>query len=152
MEVILTFEEFCGEEGEFSTDQGTAFASIFIQVRCFGAETSLRGSCWPTHTSHTPRYITVCVQYCTSPGTLHIAPYVERQRADLSRLPLQVLKQLYDTDILTEDALLAWADEKADAAAEDRRFLTLVRMPQCPQCMRESEALAPTWFVVAQHG
>jgi eIF4-gamma/eIF5/eIF2-epsilon len=46
---------------------------------------------------------------------------------NLSQLPLQVLKQLYDTDILTEDALLAWADEKADAAAEDRRFLTLVR-------------------------
>ena len=34
MEVILTFEEFCGEEGEFSTDQGAAFAGIFIQVGC----------------------------------------------------------------------------------------------------------------------
>ncbi len=40
---------------------------------------------------------------------------------------LQVLKQLYDDDILAEEALLAWADEKAEASAEDRVFLDKVR-------------------------
>ncbi len=39
---------------------------------------------------------------------------------------VQVLKQLYDTDILTEDALLAWADEKANASVEERTFLKMV--------------------------
>ena len=44
------------------------------------------------------------------------------------RANYQVLKQLYDNDILAEDALLAWADEKAEASAEDRVFLQKVRM------------------------
>lgn len=47
---------------------------------------------------------------------------------------MQVLKQLYDTDILTEDALLTWADEKADATAEERRFLTMVWYSDCLRC------------------
>mmetsp|Transcript_1893 Transcript_1893/g.5530 ORF Transcript_1893/g.5530 Transcript_1893/m.5530 type:complete len:764 (+) Transcript_1893:77-2368(+) len=65
VEMILTFEEFCGEDGEFAGDNGKSFASIFAQV----------------------------------------------------------LKQLYDHDVLVEDALLAWADEKAEASAEDKVFL-----------------------------
>ena len=65
--------------------------------------------------------------------------------------PLQVLKQLYDTDILTEDALLAWADEKADAAAEDRRFLTLVRTLEWPLDTQTPEAPDAHFIFVVQH-
>ncbi len=32
VEIILTFEEFCGEEGEFAGDQGSSFATIFPQA------------------------------------------------------------------------------------------------------------------------
>ena len=52
VEVILTFEEFCGEEGEFSTDQGTAFASIFIQVG--GCADLLCDACWTTRLASLP--------------------------------------------------------------------------------------------------
>lgn len=31
--MILTFEEFCGEDGEFAGDNGKSFASIFAQVQ-----------------------------------------------------------------------------------------------------------------------
>lgn len=34
---------------------------------------------------------------------------------------------LYDADILSEEAVLAWADEKAHADAEERVFLAKVR-------------------------
>ena len=84
-------------------------------------EFSHRNSCWTTHLSLNRSLHAVAREPC------HAARCSEHYRADLPPSPLQVLKQLYDTDILTEDALLAWADEKADAAAEDRRFLTLVR-------------------------
>ncbi len=30
--MILTFEEYCSEDGEFASDHGKPFASIFTQV------------------------------------------------------------------------------------------------------------------------
>ena len=33
VELVLTFEEFCAEEGEFAGEGGAAFAAIFPQVR-----------------------------------------------------------------------------------------------------------------------
>lgn len=30
--MILTFEEFCGEDGEFASDHGKPFAGLFAQV------------------------------------------------------------------------------------------------------------------------
>ena len=38
----------------------------------------------------------------------------------------QVLKELYDQDVLGEEAMLAWADEKAGAGAEDTVYLRKV--------------------------
>ena len=35
----------------------------------------------------------------------------------------QVLKELYDREVLSEEALLKWADEKAEATEEERAFL-----------------------------
>jgi hypothetical protein len=35
----------------------------------------------------------------------------------------QVLQLLYDAEVVSEDAFLKWADEKAHAEAEDRVFL-----------------------------
>lgn len=33
VEIVLTFEEFCAEEGEFAGEGGSAFAAIFPLVR-----------------------------------------------------------------------------------------------------------------------
>ena len=41
---------------------------------------------------------------------------------------MQMLKEMYDEDILVEDALLAWGDEKENASAEERVFLQKVRI------------------------
>ena len=35
----------------------------------------------------------------------------------------ELLHLLYEADVVDEDALLAWADEKAEADASERRFL-----------------------------
>ena len=34
-----------------------------------------------------------------------------------------MLKELYDREVLSEEALLKWADEKAEATEEERTFL-----------------------------
>ena len=34
---------------------------------------------------------------------------------------------LYDTEVVSEDAFLTWADEKKDASIEDKKFLEQVR-------------------------
>lgn len=131
VEVILTFEEFCGEEGEFTTDHGASFASIFTQAS------------WGSLMCCTTRACTAQGVADPLPGPRHLEGLPERPPAHYSCVSaastssqgmgsswyayVQVLKQLYDADILTEDALLAWADEKADASVEDHRFLTLVR-------------------------
>lgn len=33
MELLLTFEEYCAEEGDFAGEQGAMFAELFPQVR-----------------------------------------------------------------------------------------------------------------------
>eukprot|EP00884_Botryococcus_braunii_P016067 jgi/Botrbrau1/3143/Bobra.0070s0110.1 len=67
VELLLTFEEFCGEEGVFEStgDKGSTFAPVFAQV----------------------------------------------------------LKALYDKDIVEEKAFLDWADEKEHAEEHERAFL-----------------------------
>ena len=37
---------------------------------------------------------------------------------------MQVLKELYDGEVLSEEAILKWADEKAEATEEERVFLS----------------------------
>ncbi len=37
--------------------------------------------------------------------------------------PLQVVKLLYDDDIIEEDAVLVWADEKQMAEEDERKYL-----------------------------
>lgn len=66
--------------------------------------------------------------------------------ANLLRARYQVLKLLYDNDILTEDALLAWADEKAEASAEDKVFLQKVCMLQR---LRARTAVLPHRYTIA---
>lgn len=66
IELMLTFEEFCGEEEVFSgSGGGRAFSSIFVQI----------------------------------------------------------LKHLYDKDVLSGEAILQWADEKENADEEDKVFV-----------------------------
>jgi translation initiation factor eIF-2B subunit epsilon len=67
VELLLTLEEFCGEEGDYENagERGAAFAAAFPQV----------------------------------------------------------LKLLYDADAVSEEAVLAWASEKAGAAPEEKVFL-----------------------------
>jgi translation initiation factor eIF-2B subunit epsilon len=65
VEVLLTLEEFCAEEGAFKDCQGKHVANAFAKI-------------------------------------LHL---------------------LYDADVLSESAVLAWADEKDDAEEKDLVFL-----------------------------
>jgi len=67
VELLLTFEEFCSEEGVFedSGEHGKLFSDIFPQV----------------------------------------------------------LQQLYDADVVSEEAFIAWADEKEHAEEHDRAYL-----------------------------
>lgn len=51
---------------------------------------------------------------------------------------LQVLKVLYDEDVLSEEALVAWADEKENATEEERIFLT--KAAPFIQWLREAES------------
>ena len=39
----------------------------------------------------------------------------------------QILQQLYDGDVLSEEALLAWAEEKEHADESDKVYLLKVR-------------------------
>lgn len=70
VELVLTCEEYCGEEGEFAGEQGAPFALVFAPL----------------------------------------------------------LKELYDGEVVGEEALLAWADEKQHASQEERAFLNKVRL------------------------
>ena len=68
VELLLTLEEFCGEEGCFSSTvsaHGASFAAVFKEL----------------------------------------------------------LHALYEADVVEEESLLAWADEKANADASERKFL-----------------------------
>ncbi|GFH23622.1 eIF4-gamma/eIF5/eIF2-epsilon, partial [Haematococcus lacustris] len=46
----------------------------------------------------------------------------------------QVLKLLYDKDILAEEAMLAWADEKEHGDEEDKTYVLKVRMGRRELC------------------
>merc|ERR1712113_798835 len=65
VELLLTFEEMCQEEGVFQNSGGSAYVQVF---------------------QHT-------------------------------------LKMLYDCDVLSEEGILSWADQKKNACKEDRRFV-----------------------------
>ncbi|KDD72989.1 hypothetical protein H632_c2657p0 [Helicosporidium sp. ATCC 50920] len=65
VELLLTLEEFAGEEGEFESERGGVFADLFAQV----------------------------------------------------------LKALYDADIVSEEAVQKWAEEKVHADEDERVFL-----------------------------
>lgn len=69
VELLLTAEEFCGEEGDYAGtgERGAAFATVFPQL----------------------------------------------------------LKLLYDEDVVVEEAVLQWADEKEHAEEEEKAFLAL---------------------------
>lgn len=98
MELLLTFEEYCAEEGDFVGDNGTVFAEMFPQVGHAG----LAG--WD------PPSAGDCKEH-------------SHALSDLLRM--QVVKLCYDHDLLSEEAILDWANEKEHAATEDRRFVNL---------------------------
>ena len=50
----------------------------------------------------------------------------------------QILKELYENDVLSEEALVAWADEKENATEEERSFL--VKAAPFIQWLREAES------------
>ncbi|BDA43794.1 Translation initiation factor eIF-2B subunit epsilon [Coccomyxa sp. Obi] len=81
VDLLLTLEEFCGEEGVFegTGEQGSLFSAVFAKV----------------------------------------------------------LQLLYDTDVIEEDAFFKWADEKANAEAEDRVFLA--KAAEFIKWLREAE-------------
>jgi len=49
-----------------------------------------------------------------------------------------VLKELYDGEVLSEEAILEWADEKAEATEEERAFLN--RAAPLVQWLRTAES------------
>ena len=55
-----------------------------------------------------------------------------------------MLQQLYDGDVMSEEALLAWAEEKKHADESDKVYLKKVRMQwrRCvewmPRCLHEA--------------
>ena len=51
---------------------------------------------------------------------------------------MQVLKELYDGEVLSEEASLEWADEKAEATEEERAFLN--RAAPLVQWLRTAES------------
>ena len=51
---------------------------------------------------------------------------------------MQVLKELYDGEVLSEEAILQWADEKAEATEEERVFLN--RAAPLVQWLRTAES------------
>lgn len=50
-----------------------------------------------------------------------------------------LLRQLYDCDVVGEDALLAWADEKAAADAEERRYVEQADVARFLEWLREED-------------
>ena len=52
--------------------------------------------------------------------------------------PAQVLKLLYDEDVVSEEALLQWADEKEHASEDERAFLA--KAAQLIQWLREADS------------
>eukprot|EP00887_Chlorella_sp_A99_P001611 scaffold8.g1611.t1 len=102
VEVLLTFEEWCGEEGDFegAGEAGAAFAGVFPQA-------SEPNYCllMCARVSSGVDFCRILVQYATLPHHL------------------QALKALYDLDVIGEEALLQWAEEKAHASEEEKHFL-----------------------------
>lgn len=50
-----------------------------------------------------------------------------------------LLRQLYDSEVVSEDALLAWADEKAHADPEERRYVDMPDVAKFIEWLREDE-------------
>ena len=59
---------------------------------------------------------------------------------------MQVLKMLYDKEIVAEEAILAWADEKESAEAHERVFLKrwacISVLVPCLRCVPALQPLA----------
>lgn len=121
MELLLTFEEYCAEEGDFAGERGAAFAELFPQARSRACLCGLGGGlpwacCAPGETNACPADPTLtrprppCIPACLNPPL---------------NSTRQVAKLCYDHDLLSEEAILDWAAEKAHAGSEDRRFVDL---------------------------
>ncbi|KXZ48102.1 hypothetical protein GPECTOR_30g197 [Gonium pectorale] len=50
-----------------------------------------------------------------------------------------ILRQLYDTDVVSEESLLAWADEKAAADPEERRYVEAPDVARFLEWLREDD-------------
>jgi translation initiation factor eIF-2B subunit epsilon len=107
VELLLTLEEYCADEGDFSGEQGALFAALFPQVR-----PPSRAKCkvdWQRCSA---------VECC---AYLHPTSHVTSTRC----ICVQVVKLCYDHDLLSEEAILDWAHEKEHAGSEDRRFVNM---------------------------
>lgn len=103
VELLLTLEEYCAEEGDFSGEQGAVFAPLFPQVGLVGRGWGRpAGNAVLPFVMHVPAIASICCCVC-----------------------LQVIKLCYDHDLLTEEAILDWAHEKEHAGSEDRRFVNM---------------------------
>lgn len=58
------------------------------------------------------------------------------------KLAMQVMKLLYDEEVLEEDAVLAWADEKTMAEEDERKYLQ--KAAAFVAWLREAESEAET--------
>ena len=106
VELLLTLEEFCSEEGVFEGSQegGRQFAAIFEKV-CFSKFS-------PDHMVMFPRLL-LC------PLAPSLCTNVPKESTSV-----QVLDMLYDLDLVGEDAFEAWASEKANAEEDERIYLS----------------------------
>ena len=108
MELLLTLEEFCSEEGVFEGSQegGRHFAAIFEKVRCIAWH--VMSSCLPP------------CPLAPGPTAMQVS---QRKHWFAGPQCLQVLMMLYDLDLVGEDAFEAWASEKAHAEEDERIYL-----------------------------
>jgi len=128
VELLLTLEEFCSEEGTFEGLQegGRHFTAIFPKARPARAHAAPQ----PLQASPNLCRAVVCLMLtaCQCRRCLFLAvPWtqaaVRSGFPDSGRAPGQVLELLYDLEVVAEGAFMAWAGEKAHASKEERAYL-----------------------------
>ena len=148
MELLLTLEEYCAEEGVFegAGEAGPLFAAVFPQLLqqlyegdvvdedAFGA--------WAREKEHADAEERVYLQKVRRPGSVRGVSFVLSFSGgrgvcllggSLLRCLMAVCsgspfpKRLYEGDVVDEGALGAWARKKEHADAEERVYLQKVR-------------------------
>lgn len=143
VELLLTFEEYCAEEGDFAGEQGAMFAELFPQVRGRQRRPAPVSVPSGSRLRLVPRSLGLgcALQRALHAVALRRAPLGGRcataaprcaavrcwPEAGSPAVPRQVVKLLYDADLVSESAIFDWAHEKENASKEERRFVELAK-------------------------